>query len=90
MSIWSLGVNFTHISLFSSSKVIKVKKATVIAGAAFLHCKLFIFLKVLFWCPEELFKPPLTQNGAEKWRPRILKAKMCDEGQKIEENGKFL
>ena len=47
MSIWSFGVNFTHISLFSSFKVIKVKKATVIAGVAFLHCKLFIFLKVL-------------------------------------------
>ena len=43
----SFGVNFIYIFLFSSFKVIEIKKATVIAGAAFLHIKVFIFLKVL-------------------------------------------
>ena len=62
-------------STFRNIYNLRCKKATVIAGAAVL---------------EEFFKPPLTQNGAEKWRQRILKAKMCDQGQKIEENWKFI
>ena len=44
----------------------KVKKAIAVAGAAFLHRKLFILLKVLLQHPEELFKAHLPQNGAEK------------------------
>ena len=47
MSLWSFGVDNAHISLFFSFKVIKVKKAALIAGAAFLQMGLFIFSKVL-------------------------------------------
>ena len=41
------GVDYAWISLFSRFKVIKVKKAALIAGVAFLHIGLFLFLKVL-------------------------------------------
>ena len=47
MSLWSFGVDYAQISLFSSFKVIKVKKATLIAELAFLHIGVFLFLKVL-------------------------------------------
>ena len=36
MSFCSFGADFEQISLFPSFKVIKVKKATLIAGVAFL------------------------------------------------------
>ena len=41
MSLWSFSVDYAWISLFSSFKVIKVKKAALIAGAAFLQMGLF-------------------------------------------------
>ena len=47
MSLCSFSVDYAEISLFSSFKVIKVKKAALIAGAAFLRKQLFFVLEIL-------------------------------------------
>ena len=48
MSLWLFSDDYAQIPLFSSFKVIKVKKATLIAGAAFSHNGMFLALKVLY------------------------------------------
>ena len=46
MLLLSFGVNYAWVSLFSSFQVNKVKSVALIAGAAFLHYGLFLFLNV--------------------------------------------
>ena len=79
------GVNNALISLFSSFKAIKAKKATIVAGKAELQVQKFVEPKILLQDPEELFKLPLTQNRAGPRKFGLLKAKMYLEGCKIEE-----
>ena len=66
MSLRSFSVDYAQMSLFSSFKVIKVKKATLIAGAAFLRMQLFLALKVVLQYSKELFKAPLTHKSGDK------------------------
>ena len=75
-SLGSFGVFYSQISLFLSFKAIKAKKAALVAGNANLHWGIFLDSKLLFYYPKELFKLPLTQNWADKQKPRISKAKM--------------
>ena len=75
-SLGSFGVFYSQISLFLSFKAIKAKKAALVAGNANLHCGIFLDSKLLFYYSKEDFKLPLTQNWADKQKPRISKAKM--------------
>ena len=90
MSLCLFSVDYAQFSLFSNFEIIKVKKATLIAGAAFFHIGLFFALKILLYYPEECFEALLTQSSAGEWRPRILKAKMYHKGHKIEKYRKKL
>ena len=47
MSLWLFSVDYAQFALFSSLKVVKVKRAALIAGAASLRKQLFLVLKVL-------------------------------------------
>ena len=47
MLVASFGVFDLQISLFLSFKIFKAKKAVLVAGVAFLHMGLFLFLKLL-------------------------------------------
>ena len=47
MLVAAFGVFDLQISLFLSFKVFKAKKAALVAGVAFLHIELFLFLKLL-------------------------------------------
>ena len=85
----SFGVFYKQISLFLSFKAIKAKKATLVAGNANLHWGIFLVSKSFFYYPKVLFKLPLIQNRADKQNPRILKAKLCRKGHKIEEYPKM-
>ena len=50
--------------IFSSFKVIKVKKVKLIAGAAFYHRGFIFALKALLQYPDECFESSLTQISA--------------------------
>ena len=47
MLVASFGVFNLQISLFLSFKIFKAKKVALVAGVAFLHIELFLFLKLL-------------------------------------------
>ena len=89
ISLGSFSVSCLQFFVFSSYKVIKAKKATLVAENASLHLGFFIGQKLLLYHPKALFKLPFTKNRAGKWKTDILKAKMCHEGPKIEENWKI-
>ena len=89
ISLGSFSVSCLQFFVFSSYKVIKAKKATLVAENANLHLGFFIGQKLLLYHPKALFKLPFTKNRAGKWKTDILKAKMCHEGPKIEENWKI-
>ena len=85
ISLSSFGVFYSQISVFLSFKAIKAKKAALVTGNAKLHWGIFLESKWPSYHPKVFSKLPLTQNRAEKQILGILKAKMCREGQKIEE-----
>ena len=85
----SFGVIYSQTSLFLSFKVIKAKKAALVAGNTNLHWGIFLDSKLLLYYPKELFKLPLTQNWAGKQKPGISKAKMWHKGHKMEEYWKI-
>ena len=89
ISLGSFSVSCLQFFVFSSYKVIKAKKATLVAENANLHLGFFIGQKLLLYHPKALFKLHFTKNRAGKWKTDILKAKMCHEGPKIEENWKI-
>ena len=89
ISLGSFSVSCLQFFVFSSYKVVKAKKATLVAENANLHLGFFIGQKLLLYNPKALFKLPFTKNRADKWKTDILKAKMCHEGPKIEENWKI-
>ena len=62
----SFSVSCLQFFVFSSYKVIKAKKATLVAENANLHLGFFIGQKLLLYHPKALFKLPFTKNRAGK------------------------
>ena len=85
----SFGGIYSQTSLFLSFKVIKAKKAALVAGNAKLYWGILLELKLLLYHQQKLSKQPLTQIRADKQKLGILKAKMCRKGHKIEEYPKI-
>ena len=76
------------ISIFLNLKVVKAKKATLLAGAAFFHLRKFILSKQVLQHPNISFKLPLTHIWMVKSSIGLLKAKRPTDGLKSEELGK--
>ena len=81
----SLGVFYCMISIFLNFKVVKAKKAALLAGAAFFYLWKFILSKLVLYHPNKSFKLPLTQIWMVKFSIGLLKAKRPTIGLKSEE-----
>ena len=74
------------ISIFLNLKVVKAKKATLLAGAAFFHLRKFILSKLVLSHPNKGFKPPLTHIWIVNFSIGHLKAKTPTAGLKSAES----